>query len=364
MSCAEEMRELREARKLLGATRTTSLEALKRSYRKLALKTHPDKEGGSAELFQDCANAYELCKAYAGKSVADAERAFAQADRKTEYYRPPADRTPKQPSRPFARNGSVNPFDVFSDAFRGAGEASSRATEVKVTFEWGVDGLFWGRERSFYDSVFGVEGAVLTEADDRQLEALRSMLRQKASERGPAIAAVSMHTFMALMNGTLDAAAFAHRLSFPESGPSLDVLVIDARSPEEVVHNGAFDVTRCRAKVRCVALPADACADSSGEPFLRYGCHDAAVAPDHAMLELTLGPDVARTLKEIQGAAAAGARILVVSQTGTKVGKRPKSPCAVVAECVRESRVLPTPGVSPKRLEGGFAAWSAPRARF
>ena len=44
---------------LLGLKRGASDDALKSAYRKLALKHHPDKPGGDAEVFKSITVAYE-----------------------------------------------------------------------------------------------------------------------------------------------------------------------------------------------------------------------------------------------------------------------------------------------------------------
>lgn len=47
------------ARKILGVDFKTTLEELKKVYRKLAMKFHPDREGGSEEKFKEVKEAYE-----------------------------------------------------------------------------------------------------------------------------------------------------------------------------------------------------------------------------------------------------------------------------------------------------------------
>src|SRR2546429_5749521 len=55
----------RDYYEILGVTRTSSGEEIKRAYRRLAMKYHPDRNngdtGGEAELkFKECAEAYEV----------------------------------------------------------------------------------------------------------------------------------------------------------------------------------------------------------------------------------------------------------------------------------------------------------------
>ncbi|KAH8051159.1 hypothetical protein JL722_10856 [Aureococcus anophagefferens] len=182
------MGALRRARALLGATRSTDEEQLRKLYRKHALKTHPDKPGGDIEAFQRVASAYELCRAHLGQSLTAAE--WAADDRPTEYY-DPNDRGRKS-QRPAARrpDDAIDPFEVFSDAFRGWAESAEFQQwavdafgddfdQLDITFQWGVDDQYVevARERSlvenaerkfqdprnFYEDAFNQR----EEADDR-----------------------------------------------------------------------------------------------------------------------------------------------------------------------------------------------------
>jgi molecular chaperone DnaJ len=60
MSVAATKRDYYE---ILGVTRTATVEEIKRSYRRLAMKYHPDRNPGDAEAevrFKECAEAYEV----------------------------------------------------------------------------------------------------------------------------------------------------------------------------------------------------------------------------------------------------------------------------------------------------------------
>ena len=47
---------------MLSVTKESTTEELTKSYRKLSLKVHPDKRGGSEEAFQKLNRAYEVLK--------------------------------------------------------------------------------------------------------------------------------------------------------------------------------------------------------------------------------------------------------------------------------------------------------------
>tara|TARA_B100000902_G_scaffold388499_1_gene434264 strand:+ start:999 stop:1439 length:441 start_codon:yes stop_codon:yes gene_type:complete len=51
-----------KARKTLGVSRNATLRQITKSYRKLALTTHPDKPGGDEEKFKAISNAYQKLK--------------------------------------------------------------------------------------------------------------------------------------------------------------------------------------------------------------------------------------------------------------------------------------------------------------
>src|SRR4051812_47529602 len=53
----------RDYYEVLGVTKTTSGEEIKRAYRRMAMKYHPDRNNGDADAelkFKECAEAYEI----------------------------------------------------------------------------------------------------------------------------------------------------------------------------------------------------------------------------------------------------------------------------------------------------------------
>ena len=45
---------------ILGVSKTATADEIKRAYRKLAVKYHPDKEGGDEAKFKELGEAYEV----------------------------------------------------------------------------------------------------------------------------------------------------------------------------------------------------------------------------------------------------------------------------------------------------------------
>lgn len=77
------------ARKLLGVSAGADLTEVKKAYRSLAMKHHPDREGGNEEKFKEIQQAYEFLEKYAfSKPEAGAkyERAWADAAAHSKKY--------------------------------------------------------------------------------------------------------------------------------------------------------------------------------------------------------------------------------------------------------------------------------------
>ena len=93
----------RDYYEVLGVTRTVSAEEVKRAYRKLAIKFHPDKNPGdphAEEKFKELGEAYDVLMDPDKRANYDrfGHAAFAQA----------------------GRGGFHDPFDIFREVFGGA----------------------------------------------------------------------------------------------------------------------------------------------------------------------------------------------------------------------------------------------------
>src|SRR3979490_3077574 len=94
--------------KTLGVSKTASADEIKKAYRKLAVKYHPDKNPGdkkAEEQFKELGEAYEvLCDAQ--KRAAYDQYGHAAFDRR---------------AGGFGRGGFHDPFEVFREVFGGGG---------------------------------------------------------------------------------------------------------------------------------------------------------------------------------------------------------------------------------------------------
>ncbi|KAH8057552.1 hypothetical protein JL722_6633 [Aureococcus anophagefferens] len=241
------MGALRRARALLGATRSTDEEQLRKLYRKHALKTHPDKPGGDIEAFQRVASAYELCRAHLGQSLTAARPAARRPDDAIDPSRSSAT------LRGWAESAEFQQWavDAFGDDF----------DQLDITFQWGVDDQYVevARERSlvenaerkfqdprnFYEDAFNQR----EEADDR-LRGLMDVVLRMGADRSPPV-----HVFR-------DLASLVR-------GDVVTVLV-DARRDDDRAGDLA-PPPRCAVVRLCV----DDCVDGDGRPALAYGVADS-----------------------------------------------------------------------------------------
>src|SRR5947207_2171171 len=138
----------RDYYEILGVTRTASGEEIKRSYRKLAVKFHPDKnpdDPHAEEKFKELGEAYDVLMDADKRSAYDrfGHAAFAQG------------------GAGFARGGFHDPFDIFREAFGGGGgifetffggggagpEDSQRGYDLRDDMQTTMEAAAFGAER-------------------------------------------------------------------------------------------------------------------------------------------------------------------------------------------------------------------------
>ncbi len=98
----------RDCYEVLGIERTADEEEIKKAYRRLALKYHPDKNPGdktAEEKFKELGEAYEILSDPQKRALYDAH-GHAAFDRRT---------------GPFAGGAFHDPFEIFREVFGGAG---------------------------------------------------------------------------------------------------------------------------------------------------------------------------------------------------------------------------------------------------
>ena len=116
---------------ILGVDRNASLDDIKKAYKKLAIKYHPDKNPGNKdaeEKFKDVVNAYEILSDPQKKQQYDT---FGTVD--GQFGMGGADSTMDEILRRFMQHGGFNPFgddDEFMGGFRQ--QTVMRGTDAKV----------------------------------------------------------------------------------------------------------------------------------------------------------------------------------------------------------------------------------------
>ena len=99
----------RDYYEVLAVEKTATIEEIKKSYRKLAVKYHPDKNPGdktAEDQFKELGEAYEVLCDPQKRSAYD-QYGHAAFDRRT--------------GGGFGRGGFHDPFEVFREVFGGAG---------------------------------------------------------------------------------------------------------------------------------------------------------------------------------------------------------------------------------------------------
>ena len=134
---------------VLGVERSASEDDIKKAFRKLAQKYHPDKKGGDEAKFKEVSEAY---------AVLSDKKKRAEYDT---YGKTFAGGGPQggfggfdfSNFQGFNQNGQTFEFDlgdIFGDFFGGAGQRQNRGRDISIDIEL-----------SFRESVFGVERRVL-----------------------------------------------------------------------------------------------------------------------------------------------------------------------------------------------------------
>ena len=147
----------RDYYEVLGVSKTASSDEIKKAYRKLAIKYHPDKEGGSEEKFKEINEAYEVLKDSDKRSRYDQ---FGHAGVGGNGFSGgnPFEGFNYSNYGGFAQGFDFDISDIFGDIF---GDGSSRRSPEENR---GAD-LAVRIVLTFEESIFGTEKTVKYDAD-------------------------------------------------------------------------------------------------------------------------------------------------------------------------------------------------------
>jgi len=142
--------QYRDYYEILGLTRTADADEVKRAYRKLARKFHPDvsKEKNAEEKFKQVQEAYEVLRDTEKRAAYDQ---LGRDFRNGQQFRPPPDWSQRFGSAGGQRFSDLNGFsDFFSSLFGGAGPSGSNSGQTDTDagrLEVTIEEAFAGTKR-------------------------------------------------------------------------------------------------------------------------------------------------------------------------------------------------------------------------
>tara|TARA_R110000824_G_scaffold73220_5_gene186511 strand:+ start:13680 stop:14657 length:978 start_codon:yes stop_codon:yes gene_type:complete len=120
---------------ILGVSKDSSPEEIKKSYRKLSLQYHPDKNPRGEEKFKEISEAYSV---------------LSDVDKKSRY-----DRGGTSLEDLFGGGGGANPFDIFEQMFGGGNRnpfaqrtAARRGRDLKINLSLTLEECYFGSKKS------------------------------------------------------------------------------------------------------------------------------------------------------------------------------------------------------------------------
>ena len=127
--------------KILGVSKTSSADDIKKAYRKLALTNHPDK-GGDAEKFQEISHSYDILSDPVKKSTYDNRGKginFARGMGGMEFSVFPGG----FPHHPGGGGGGMG--DLLSSIFKSTRPATNRTSDIKHTMSLSLEDMYMGK---------------------------------------------------------------------------------------------------------------------------------------------------------------------------------------------------------------------------